>query len=113
MKAICTVVKINGRYKGYPTFTHYVSLRKSPTLILYRSDYIADFCELREWCRNTWGPSCELDDYDYIAKYNEMWKQTQDKDSVLNEFWAWHVKDNTRRIYLTEKGKSWFDLAWS
>lgn len=113
MSSIYQITKLDGRHRGYPTFTHYVTIRRTPGVVRFRSDFVSEFSKLREWCRVTWGTSFELEDYDYIVRYNQMWSHVQNKDFKLNEFWAWHVENNTRRIYLTERGKAWFDLSWA
>lgn len=105
MNILCEIIKLNGRYTGYPRFTHYVT---SPPLrfgtnVWNKFTSIENYNKLRDRCWETWGPSCDLRDYLFLGS----------NDRVVNEYWAWHVKDHIRRIYLTEKGKVWYDLAWS
>jgi hypothetical protein len=99
--------KLDGRYTGYPWFSHYVTVTQ-PRGITYNQTSIKLFNEIRNWCWETWGPSCELYDYDYLRRSAD--KASEDKD--VNPYWSWFVKNNVRRIYLTQKGKVWFDLSW-
>lgn len=56
-----------------------------------------DFCAIREWCWETWGPSCELKFVEQRKKY----------------VWAF-ITDNYRtRIYLhSKKELDWYKLRW-
>jgi hypothetical protein len=57
-----------------------------------------EFCQIREWCWEQWGPSCEMEFF-YKVK----------RDAV----WAW-INDQYRiKIYFkSDKEYQWFILKW-
>jgi hypothetical protein len=55
------------------------------------------FCDVREWCWSTWGPSCEL-------KFIEDSKEYK---------WAWITDNHRTRIYLRNTEEvNWYKLRW-
>ena len=75
---------------GYGDFKYSTTLRRRSEGDL--------FFEVRNWCWETWGPSCEL----------EFW------DAKKNPAWAWNLTEFELKIYLTgDKEASWFTLKWS
>jgi hypothetical protein len=55
------------------------------------------FCDIREWCWEQWGPSCEL----------EFWRAGN------RPAWCWINDQNKMRIYFsTDKEYQWFLLRW-
>lgn len=101
------LTKLDARYAGYRNFSHYITIVFPKSY--HRPLSITEFNKIRDWCHTTWGPSCELHDYEYLKRVSN----TQ-IDYSLNEYWSYYVKDNdnVRRIYLTQKAKIWFDLTW-
>lgn len=102
------ITKLDKRFTGYPWFTHHITITHPKNAFLgqyEKRDTIIEFSKIREWCWSTWGPSCELYDYTYMKRANV-------DNFNLNEYWSWNL-EKTRRIYLTEKGKIWFDLTWT
>lgn len=97
--------KLDGRYAGYRYFSHYITVA-FPKSYNQQSSVI-EFNKIRDWCIRTWGPSCELYDYEYL-KY----MKTLDTDYAINQYWSWYVKDSVHRLYVTPKAKVWFDLTW-
>lgn len=106
--------KLDGRYAGYRNFSHYITITTQRGRLQYET--IREFNKLRDWCHSTWGSTCELYDYEYIKHINEHYSSSVKPDQIdpyiVNEFWSYYIKDNVRRIYLTEKAKVWFDLTW-
>jgi hypothetical protein len=55
------------------------------------------FCDVREWCWETWGPSCEL-------KFIEDDKEYK---------WAWITDNHRTRIYFRDTAEvNWYKLRW-
>jgi len=82
--------KLDARYKGFGQFKYMV-----------KCDYNEKelFCQIREWCWQQWGPSCEQT---LIAFLKE--KPTK---------WAWDSEyGNLRILIATEKEYQWFLLKW-
>jgi hypothetical protein len=97
--------KLDKRYNGGGTFKYMVDLHKStvPNHNHYSSQIrlhrIQEFVDIRIWCWETWGPSCE------IASYIPL-----DRDYV----WSWEQEHGHMRLYLkTDKELAWFQLKWS
>ncbi len=99
--------KLDARYAGYRNFSHHVTVM-FPKNVYQTYTVITEFNKIRDWCHSTWGPSCELYDYEYLKRT----PAASLSDYNLNDYWAYYVKDNVRRIYLTAKAKVWFDLTW-
>ncbi len=100
--------KLDGRYAGYRFFSHYVTA-VFPRGMVQTHMSITEFNKIRDWCLTTWGPSCELYDYEYLKQVKSIHPV---QDYNVNEYWSYYVKDSVRRIYLTSKAKIWFDLTW-
>lgn len=83
--------KLDARNKGYGQFVYMVSfhcLRDKQK-----------FCEVRNWCWQQWGTSCELDLYSAVTNKSESW--------------SWLVDEYRMNIYLTtDKEYQWFLLRW-
>lgn len=82
--------KLDARMNGYGDFKYVAKFRK-------RADK-SNFIDIRNWCWETWGPSCEL----------EFWNES------TNPAWAWAVTEFEMKIYVdSDKEASWFALKWS
>lgn len=79
--------KSNRRYKGGHLYG-YIVLGNRFSLDQY------DFCEIREWCWITFGPSKELENIidDNLNSY--------DKIIHHNKQWCWQYDEFNKRIYL-------------
>ncbi|NDG31918.1 hypothetical protein EB118_17820 [bacterium] len=81
--------KLDRRHNGHGYFKYYVQF-----------SYIEPqkFIEHRNWCWQTWGPSCELEFYPTLP---------------IKPKWAW-VKDQYNiRLYLeTDSEYAWYGLKW-
>lgn len=91
--------KLDRRMNGYGDFTYAVDFASSPMG--------AKFNDVRQWCWETFGPSCELDIWDVLDR----------PDDVRNERWAWDRGQYNKTwrciIYLaTDQEANWFKLRW-
>lgn len=83
--------KLDGRNTGYGDFKYHVvfsGLREAEK-----------FCEIREWCWQQWGPSCELEIYYKLKK---------------DVPWSW-INDQYRlKIFFRDNAEyQWFLLKWN
>jgi hypothetical protein len=81
--------KLDRRHNGHEFFKYYVQF-----------SFInpEQFIEHRNWCWQTWGPSCELEFHS---------KQT------IKPKWAWLSDQYSIRIYLESDSEySWYILKW-
>jgi len=86
------IKKLTRQFSGGDTFTHMVQY-------IYKNADI--FVEHRQWCWETWGPSCELDYYYKTGKKNPLWSWMSDSNGRI-------------RIYFgSEKEAAHFGLRWS
>ena len=87
--------KVDGRMSGYNSFPYCVELPGRTNM--------QKFVEIRQWCWDTWGPSCELD----IWQIQEWYDQ--------NNEWCW-LRETAYykcRIYLgSEQAAALFTLKW-
>ena len=93
--------KLDGRHKGSSLFTHRAVVQGSKKLEKYK-----DFLKLRQWCWETWGPSCEREIYIPLALNN-----IDDRPYG----WAWHYGDNYTECYIYLSGSKQlelFSLKW-
>ena len=88
--------KLDGRHSGNYYFKYRVWV--------HGTDRVRDFIQIRNWCWEVWGPSCERDDH--ILSYNNS-------TVVNNPHWAWHVYERSRYIYLIDdQALAFFKLKW-
>jgi len=84
--------KLDRRHNGYGYFMYGATFT--------RSEYVK-FCEIRDWCWDQWGRSCE----------KEFWHGIPNK----NPAWCWINDMSGKRIKLlfgTAKEFEWFILRW-
>jgi hypothetical protein len=101
--------KLDGRWKGSDIFTWMCTTvikpqyeRFSPRP-LAQSDLakIIKFNQLRDWCWDTWGPSCDLKDYDRIHELSNYVSRSNEEDH------------KQKRIYLAgSKERTWLETRW-
>ena len=90
IKMAMKITKLDRRYTGGRKFNYAVEF--SP----YKDGEL--FCDVREWCWQTWGPGREL-------KFVNL-------DD--NERWAFMTDNYRTRIYLSDiQEVEWFTLRWS
>ena len=98
----CEITLLDSRFKGSKHFTY-----RSKIFGDYSKRY-PQFIEIRNWCWDTWGFSCERDILIKLA----------DKGENFIRPWAWHCEYSTRGyfdtyIYLaTDQELSLFKLKW-
>ena len=86
---------LDRRHKGHGTFVRRVQVLGSST------DKVKNFNQLRVWCWETFGPSCERDSY---------------CSAGMTSKWAWHIDDDyySPFIYLSNsETESLFKLKWA
>lgn len=127
MKGSLRFTQLDGRFKGHDIFKWMVTATYMPEyqrfspMPLAQSDLskIIDFNKLRDWCWDTYGPSCDMKDYDFIHEVSLA--QHNDNGGNLNEYWCWSNenyldtphKKTDRRIYLaTDKERTWLETRW-
>mgnify|MGYP003333544656 CR=1 FL=1 len=82
--------KLDRRMKGFVNFKYVAKLRR-------RTDS-KKFKEMRQWCWEQWGASCEQD----------IWEEGD------NPAWSWGVEDYEFRIYIgSDKEAAWYTLKWA
>ena len=108
-----TFYRLDGRWKGNDIFTWMCTTIVKPQYErfsprpLAQSDLakIIKFNQLRDWCWDTWGPSCDLKDYDFI----------HENGGNLNEHWCWSNEEDQKqkRIYLaSDAERTWLETRW-
>jgi hypothetical protein len=101
------ISKTDKRYTGYRHFQYVVDLQytndQTTTVLGSRRNHkIKKFHEIRDWCIQTWGMSCE----------REHWLSLVDTEPH-NAHWCWQTEFNDIKIYLkTDKEANWFKLKW-
>ena len=128
MQGSLRFTQLDGRFKGHDIFkwmvtaTHLPEYRRfSPMPLQYpHLTKIIDFNKLRDWCWDTYGPSCDMKDYDFIHEVSLA--QHNDNGGNLNEYWCWsnenydankNARKTNRRIYLaTDKERTWLETRW-
>ena len=86
-----TIASLDGRHRGYPEFSH--------RALIEGPNRFKDFVQIRRWCWETWGPSCERDFTFYESDVK----------------WAWHVDafaNDKCYIYLNNTELTHFTLKW-
>jgi len=87
---------LDGRHSGSWFFKYRVWV--------HGPDRVRDFIQIRNWCWEVWGPSCEREDH--ILSYN-------DPAIENNLHWAWHTYERSRYIYLVnDQALAFFKLKW-
>lgn len=101
-----TIKRTDKRHTGHLEWQYLVVVERSPNTPFGSStsfQKIKDLNTIREWCWQTYGPSCEL----------ELWLKVPDTTPGKNIHWCWHTNFNNFKIYLrTDKEANWFKLKW-
>lgn len=112
------ISKTDKRYSGSDIFKYVIqditgegfTLFPAPSALSNnRFDKIKTYVQFRNWCWETWGPSCERDYYLYMKHVG--------KDDIninlMNPHWCWYSSGYDKRIYLAgDEEKVWFKLKW-
>lgn len=95
--------KTDKRFGGYEHFQYVVDLpgyRRPHKIVLFN--------EIRKWCADTWGLTCEKDAYlDLVAS---------GATDALDYKWVWHHDSFSLdfKIFLvSDKELTWFNIKWS
>ena len=121
-----TFYRLDGRWKGNDIFTWMCTTIVKPQYErfsprpLAQSDLakIIKFNQLRDWCWDTWGPSCDLKDYDRIyelSNYVSLAQYNDNTHDTLNEHWCWSNEEDhkQKRIYLAgSEERTWLETRW-
>lgn len=101
-----TIKKTDKRHTGSSEWRWLVIIERRPTVGFGNAALTQksiDLNEIREWCWQTYGPSCEL----------EFWLRIPEGSQSRNEHWCWHTNFDNYKIYLrTDKEANWFKLKW-
>jgi hypothetical protein len=83
--------KLDKRFKGFGDFKYTVD---------FNWRQASEFCELRNWCWDQWGPSSEI----------VNWEKSKD---FVSKSWCWDPSEYKNRVYLaSDKEYQWFLLKW-
>ena len=86
--------KLDNRHNGSGRFAYRIEFSK-----------ITQFNQVREWCWDTWGSSCEL-----VEAYDESFMSPKELD------WCWRYDEHPRGLFLYFKSyneASVYSLKWS
>ena len=116
MKSTINVQKLDGRYTGYPYFSHLLDLNHMP-LILRR----AEFYRLFKWFWEALGPGCDRDIvlnsvyyYDISSLDQRIQNNTADLIDELSDMeWAWNIDDRKLRFYLKDQAYTLYQLKYN
>ena len=88
------IQKMDGRHNGNTYFT-YMALMSH----YQKSENMAIVRDIRQWCWEQFGPSCEYYEYEDIARVGEV-----------NPRWCWLGSE--RILIKDEVDRNWFALRW-
>ena len=102
-----TVKKTDKRYTGSNVFGYVVDIRNTPFPVIHtklnKSQKFSQFHQVRDWCIQTWGMSCEREHY----------LQLFADGLAVNTHWCWHTEFYYTKIYLhSDKEANWLKLKW-
>jgi hypothetical protein len=86
-------IKLDKRFNGHRDFKYCAEF------VGRKPDVVNQYIDVRTWCWDQWGPSCELDVWHIATNRN------------LKYCWT-HDQYNTRVFFATEAEFSWFLLKW-
>lgn len=82
---------LDSRYRAFPVFKHAAKCEYNEPAL---------FLEIREWCWQQWGPSCEQS----LVTF---------RNSKSLPVWLWDTNHgNLRILLLSDKEYQWFLLRW-
>jgi hypothetical protein len=83
-------IKLDARYNGFTRFRYMAKCDHTEQEL---------FCQIRQWCWEQWGPSCEQSLISFLEE-----KPTK---------WSWDSEHGNLRVLMaTEKEYQWFLLKW-
>ena len=106
------VAKTDSRHTGSEKFKYFAVVKGNPLTHVswqgasyaktVRLQKLEEFDNVRKWCVETWGMSCER------SLYLMMHGSKQ-----LNPHWCWHTEyDNFKIYFASEAEATWFKLKW-
>ena len=102
--------KTDARFTGNAIFKYVVDVTADGSVPIMGSikhrmaNRFNNFIEVRDWCIQTWGMSCERGIYLDIVSVD---------NTKLNTHWSWHTEFGETKIYLaSDKEANWFKLKW-
>lgn len=90
--------KLDGRHKGLNRLKYRILIHGTTT------DRFQTFLQIRQWCWDTWGPSCEREIFLPLANNNPG-----------SNDWAWHFEEKFQACYIYLSGSKQlelFSLKW-
>lgn len=101
--------KLDLRFYGFSSFDHRAEI---VTPIKQIGEKRKLFNDIRVWCWDNYGPSCEVDYIDdcYRDKSlmpNSIWTYGETKTP-----WSWRIDDRRMFIYLKDSSLTHFQLKW-
>jgi len=97
------IIKLDKRYNGHEYFSFMATPQNKH--VNMNLDTVIHITEMRQWCWETFGPSCELSEYSMLVLH----------DMPVNPHWCWRNASQFRgpRILLaTESDRNWFVIRW-
>ena len=102
------IIKLDGRYRAHGWFSHMIDFRQHTFITksqggkryLTTNDLQCQLTDMRIWMWDTFGPSCEIGQYD-------AWLHSEKNPTN----WSWDTENNHLRIYVTEEVVSHIILA--
>lgn len=91
-----TIQKMDKRHKGADRFIYMVEWYDNG-----KTENISLIRDMRQWCWEQFGPSCEYYEYDCIAKGG----------LYVNPRWCWIASG--RILLANEEDRNWFAMRWS
>lgn len=108
------IKKTDGRHTGHGHFAFYATVKREyrrpsapsmSTVFQNRLSLIKEYNDLRKWCVDTWGMSCDRTHYLELVDHDPAY---------LNTHWCWHTEYNELKIYMkSDKESNWMKLRWS
>jgi hypothetical protein len=100
MDLAVNIKKLDARFAGFPRFKYRVAIKPAEQYST-TEQRIRAFHLFRDWCIESFGMSCERDDYITLK-------------TPYNPHWAWHYDTYAanRYFYFTESGVEWVKLKW-
>ena len=95
------IVKLDGRFNGFPHFAHYISYNKGWYVL--ESTKRELFISNRGWFSLSFGPSCELGFHKTAMVF---------ENKHVSKDWCWESEHSHMRIYVTESALCHYVLAY-
>ena len=102
------VGRMDKRMTGHEYFQYYGKLivaSGSPLMTDPIVERLVLFTEIRNWCIDQWGMSCEMEIFRDLIRHNYK----------LNTVWCWYLNLDLFRykfFFISEKEALWFKLRW-